>query len=311
MPAYNHAEFVEEAMQSVMEQDYPDIELIVVDDGSKDGTLDVIKRYHANTAGRLKFTTKVNGGVSSALNAAYRLCSGNLIAVLASDDFYMPGKIRKQVEAFSALDPSYGIVHTSAYNLYLDGSRVDITGLYPPAEGECFKELVALTSVAVAPSVMFTRDAYLSAGGFDESLTAEDLDFYASVARKGYKFHYIPEPLVVKRQTGRNLGANIDTNYQSHIGTLKKFQNHLTLDEYKYSMRSILLSKGRHLAGENRVLDALSAYSEAADYGGGKVTLLTEWASRSLRSIVLRSIPSQVRSELRTMRSTRRQRKSR
>lgn len=304
MPAYNHAEFIEEAIRSVLSQDYPNLELIVVDDGSTDKTLEVIKRLHTETEGAFLYETKPNGGISSALNAAYLSCSGELIALLASDDFYLDGKIRKQVEAFQRLGPDYGLVHTSAFNQHLDGSRVDITGLYRPAVNDCFREIISLKVVAVAPSVMFTRQAYEDAGGFDEDLPSEDTDFHAAVASKGYKFHYLPEPLLVKRVTGRNLGKNIAANFACHEKTLAKYEDRFSPSEFKAARRDMLISKGRQMAGSDQILQSLKAYMEASQYGG-KLGLYKEWTKRAGRSLALRAIPTNARSGLRSWRSQR------
>lgn len=303
IPSYNHEKLISRAIHSVLGQDYYPIELVVVDDGSTDGSKSAIESVRYDGPNKYSYFFKENGGVSSALNFAFSKCSGRYIAVLASDDYFLPGKVKAQVEAFEALDHRIGIVHTSAFNDYGDGVLIDITGQYPPAVGFCFFELLSLSVVAVAPSVMFKREAYVDAGGFDAKLIAEDLDFYASVAAKGYSFHYIAKPLLVKTFTGRNLGLNVEVNYESHLATLEKHKGSLTESQYKYALKNVYLSKGRHAIGVNRYVVAFHAYRLASQLGGSGA--MTEWCGRCARGILLSILPHRLRGALRLWRSSR------
>ena len=302
IPSYNHEDYVVGAIRSVLEQSYRPIELIVVDDGSKDESWARITAYRDETGGAFEAYRKPNGGVSSALNFGIARSTGAFIAVLASDDYFLPGKLERQMAAFAELDASWGIVHTSAFNDHGDGKLVDITGLYPPAVGACFVDLVSLRAVAVAPSVMFRREVYDSVGGFDETLVAEDLDFYASVAARGFLFHFIPEPLLVKRHTGRNLGLNVEGNYQAHLKTLEKYRSRLSAEQYRVALYSIYLSQGRHAAATGAIGKSLAAYRSAARLTGSPAPLV-EWAVRVSRQRILRTLPAGLRSVLRRERS--------
>jgi glycosyltransferase involved in cell wall biosynthesis len=108
MPAYNHAQFVADAIDSVLSQDYPDLELVVADDGSTDGTAAIIKRMAAADGRVVPVLSDTNLGISANHNRALDRCSGEFIALLASDDVMLPGKVAAQV-AFLNDRPECGV----------------------------------------------------------------------------------------------------------------------------------------------------------------------------------------------------------
>jgi len=113
-PSYNQARFLERTIQSVFEQTYPDLEYIVIDGGSTDGSLDIIRKY----ADRLAFwVSESDSGQASAVNKGMARVTGDIVGWVNSDDFYYPGAIRAAVDAFAA-DPTLGFV-------YGRGNRVD------------------------------------------------------------------------------------------------------------------------------------------------------------------------------------------
>src|SRR6202162_5793139 len=93
---YNHERFIEHAIASVFEQDMPmaDVEIVVVDDGSTDGTPEIVRRYEP----RIRLLRKTNGGEASAFNAGISECRGEIIAFLDGDDWWAPGKLRRVLE---------------------------------------------------------------------------------------------------------------------------------------------------------------------------------------------------------------------
>ena len=98
IPSYNHELFVERALRSVLEQDYPDLELVVVDDGSTDGTRAVVERVLAEpTRCKLVYEAQANAGAHAALERAIALSSGEVIAVLNSDDYFHPQRLARLV----------------------------------------------------------------------------------------------------------------------------------------------------------------------------------------------------------------------
>ena len=121
IPTYNAKELLIEAIDSVLSQTLSDLELLIIDDGSIDGTVEAVK---AVDDPRIRYFYKDNGGVSSARNMGLDKATGQYIAFLDSDDLYHPKYLETMVSAMEN-NPDYGVVYTAATNRYLDGRMVD------------------------------------------------------------------------------------------------------------------------------------------------------------------------------------------
>jgi glycosyltransferase involved in cell wall biosynthesis len=115
---FNHERFIEKAITSVLEQDFPasEREVIVVDDGSTDATPEIVRKFAPN----VRMLRKENGGQASAFNAGIPECRGEIVAFLDGDDWWAPGKLRGVLDAFAA-DSSVGLIGTGITEIYLDG----------------------------------------------------------------------------------------------------------------------------------------------------------------------------------------------
>jgi glycosyltransferase involved in cell wall biosynthesis len=114
MPSFNQAEYLEQGLRSILSQDYPNIECILIDGGSTDGSVEIIRRY----AGRLAYwVSESDQGQAEAINKGLKRARGEVVAWLNSDDVYMPGAVREAVESLEA-NPTAGMV-------YGDGIMVD------------------------------------------------------------------------------------------------------------------------------------------------------------------------------------------
>jgi glycosyltransferase involved in cell wall biosynthesis len=133
-PSYNQAEFLEETIQSVLVQDYPRIEYIVIDGGSTDGSLDIIKRYTDHLAAWL---SEPDAGQTEAINKGFNRATGDIFAWINSDDVYEPGAVCEVVEYFRS-NPAVGLVYGRAN--YIDTTG-EVTGHFPAAETD-YKRLL-------------------------------------------------------------------------------------------------------------------------------------------------------------------------
>ena len=124
---YNYARYIGEALESVLCQTYPSFEVIVCDDGSNDNSCEVIEAY-AQRDTRLKLIRKQNGGVASALNAAYRESSGQILSILDADDVWMPNKLQRVVEAFKS-EPKGGFVIHNVFQIDGYGKLIKPTAM--------------------------------------------------------------------------------------------------------------------------------------------------------------------------------------
>lgn len=303
IPAYNHDKYVERAISSVLTQTYRHIELIVVDDGSTDNTLAVIEQVRSKSEKDFKIIAKKNGGVSSALNAGIAASHGEYIAILASDDWFLPEKIARQIAMFSAAGPTTGMVHANGLIQSEDGGPpVNLLGSYRPAEGLCFKELVARGVTAIAPSIMVRRSVVDEVGGFDETLVGEDLDFYAAVAAHGYAIGFDPTPQIVKSARADNLATRVELFFNDPFITLAKYRDRFTAAEYLAMENGFYAGMGRASAGVGEFALSWKAYLTLFRRRRNAAPLV-EFAAQNARYLVLAALPRPLRSRLRRARA--------
>lgn len=177
IPTYNRAGTIGRAVDSVLTQDYAPLELIVVDDGSDDQTA-LILRPLAD-AGRIVLISQANRGVSAARNAGLRLAEGPLLAFLDSDDEWLPGKVRAQVDFF-ARHPEQVLVQTQE-RWVRNGRRVNPGRRHQKLAGDIFLESLELCLISPS-AVMLRRSLLDEVGLFDEDLpAAEDYDLWLRI----------------------------------------------------------------------------------------------------------------------------------
>jgi glycosyltransferase involved in cell wall biosynthesis len=194
-PSLNAAEFIEETIRSVLEQDYPHIEYLVMDGGSTDRTLSILDRYR----GRLQFVSAPDGGAADAINRGFRQARGEILAWLGADDRYLPGAVSAAVAALVE-DPAAAAVYGEGYWIGEDGQTL---GRYPtvaPYSPAAFRRECCICQ----PACFLRREAVEAVGGLDAALqSAFDYDLWIRLSR-GYRFRAIPQYLAQSRMHGRN-----------------------------------------------------------------------------------------------------------
>jgi alpha-1,3-rhamnosyltransferase len=201
MPSYNHSAYIERAIRSVLDQTYAAVELIVVDDGSSDGSVDLLHSFRK----RHDFTLicQPNAGVCRALNRGVREAArGKYIALLASDDFWHPEKLRLQVEAL-AMNPESEFCFSQACE-FENEEITDSGRVFPKSclSGDVLRK-VFLRQHVPAGTMLFSRNLYNEIGGFDESLKEEDWDFVIRSAAATV-FSAVNKPLLYYRAHAGN-----------------------------------------------------------------------------------------------------------
>jgi glycosyltransferase involved in cell wall biosynthesis len=186
-PSYNQAPFLEETIVSVLEQDYPNIEYVVVDDGSTDGSLEIARRYESQLH---RLVVQENAGQVAAINRGFEHTSGGLMAYLNSDDTLLPGAVSEMVAEFEA-DPDLALVYGDA--LYADEAST-LTGFLPSREWDPPRMVRNCDNHVVQPSSMWTRRVWELAGPFDErGYYFFDFEFYLRVSEVG-RARRVPAP---------------------------------------------------------------------------------------------------------------------
>lgn len=220
IPAYNAEKFIAETLTSVLAQTLPDVEVIVVDDGSRDGTADVVQRFPS-----VRYVRKPNGGVSAARNMGVSLAQSAYIAFLDADDIWHPDKLRQQLQALSS-HPDSVLSCTRITNRETDRAAFDTRTPPQDAPHRLYPDLSVsfLEPYLATSTVMVRKSAFDATGGFDTSLRiAEDVDFYLRVLAKAPHVVYMSETLVFKRPVEGSLGDDSAAGYVQLLKVYDRF----------------------------------------------------------------------------------------
>lgn len=202
IPSYNHAPYLPLALQSVFEQTYTDYEIVVVDDGSTDGSVDLLR----SCGDRIRLFTQQNRGTYATLNRLIAESRGRYLAILNSDDLWLPQKLEKQV-ALLVANPNTGLVHTYGYFIDDAGNRLSQNPLgYPWPRTTCsnpIEDLVRYNRI-VPSSATIRRECFEKLGGFREDLYGlGDWEMWLRIALH-YEIGFIDEPLTLYRVHATN-----------------------------------------------------------------------------------------------------------
>lgn len=205
--AYNHVRFVRQSIESGLSQTYQDIEHVVVDDGSTDGTEDVARSFKD----RLVYIRQDNRGAHAALNRAIHTSSGEYISLLDSDDVWLPNKLERQMKALEQF-PDAGLIYSLAYMIGPEGELLrngEPIGKAISNPQRVFEELV-LESCIPTLTVVVRRRCIEEVGLFDESLKAlSDWDLWLRIAAK-WPVVCVAEPLAMHRVHEQNSWRSLE-----------------------------------------------------------------------------------------------------
>lgn len=224
MPAYNHQRFVTQAIQSVWAQTYKNIELVVIDDGSRDETFRLLKTLQEKSPIPFKLFTQSNQGVCKTLNRCVGMAEGKWLATLASDDFYREDFIQTMVDTISAGSDPAPVLHCDAQSVDENGKlgeRLGAIKKLPPLTGKAFYQ-IAFGKGFIISSTMFLPKSHLDhVGGFDDSLRAEDFDVHLRLARF-FQFQFVDKPMFYSRKVSGSLGSRIELWSEDIFTALEK-----------------------------------------------------------------------------------------
>ena len=191
-PSLNQARFIEETIESVLSQDYPHLEYIVVDGGSTDGTHEVLRRY----GGRLQWISEADSGQAQAINKGFGLARGGILAWLNSDDTYLPGAVSAAVEHLTA--------HPTCAMVYGEGYLIDERGAairrFPATEPFDLWKLVYVIDFILQQTTFFRRTALDAVGYLDEDLHwGLDWDLFIRIGKR-FPVDYLPREMANLRE---------------------------------------------------------------------------------------------------------------
>ena len=200
---HNHLGYLWEALESVRNQSYDNIQMIAVDDGSTDGSQDLLRKWQLQHSSLELLLLPKNIGYCAAFNKGYRLAQGEFIIDLSADDLLMSDRVKVGVKALTSSEA--GINFCDAY--YIDSQSRQIRShyhrdkqgklLHPVPDGDLYRELLRRYFIC-APTMMIKNEVLQALGGYDESLYYEDFDFWVRSSRS-YLYKFTDKILVKKR----------------------------------------------------------------------------------------------------------------
>ncbi len=204
---YNQARFVAQALRSVAEQTYSNIQLLIVDDASTDNSVEVITTFLRDFPDAQFFPLPQNVGNCKAFNHALRYAKGDYVIDLAADDMLLAERIAAGVEALTREDGRYAVNFSDAVIVDAEGKELYRHSQRFPHEaipqGDVYRALIARYFI-LSPTIIAKTAMVKEIGGYDESLAYEDFDFMIRSSRR-YWYCYTPECLVAKRIVGGSL----------------------------------------------------------------------------------------------------------
>lgn len=250
IPAYNAAGYLKEAVDSALSQTYKNCEVVVVDDGSTDGTKNVLGSHVAD--GRIKYIYQPNKGLASARNTGIRAAKGEFIALLDADDVFLPAKVGEQISALESR-PDFGVCYSDLLH-FTDPPATRATAMRAGTEPRKFYhhrygypsgDILAplLRRQFINPlAVLARKSIFEEYGYFDENLRrSEDWDLWLRWAHAGVKFYYLAKPLAYYRMRGVGNLSSIESEPAMKDKNLELFirfgktLSDAELQKYEYS----------------------------------------------------------------------------
>jgi hypothetical protein len=217
---YNNEKFIAETVESVLNQTYKDYEIIVVDDGSEDGTRDALIPYMQ----KIRYHYKENGGIASAKNAGICLSQTEFVAFLDHDDLWVPDKLQLQMECFNE-NLQVGLVY-SKYTSFRDGKELR-TKPEKGYSGWIFKELLSKSFIQTS-TVVVKRECLDAVGPYDETFSlGDEYDMFLRIAQK-FQCGFVDKGLTRYRVHDTNASNNDFLFDNENLGVYKKVYNNFT-----------------------------------------------------------------------------------
>ncbi len=217
MPVYDCEEYVQAAIDSILGQSFRDFEFIIIDDGSKDRTPDIVKAAAARDP-RIRVISRENRGIVPSLNEALAEATGELIARMDGDDISLPDRFARQV-AYLQTNPDCGLVGTQIMFMDPDGRPIAPMP-NPVGHDEIVATMMDGNESLAHPTVIFRRDIARSIDGYSDRFRhAEDIDFFLRMAETT-KVANLPDILLHYRQHAKSIGrtqtdAQVDAHYRA------------------------------------------------------------------------------------------------
>ncbi|MDH5505666.1 MAG: glycosyltransferase [Anaerolineae bacterium] len=227
IPCFNAAKTIEESLQTLVDQNHPDFEIVAVDDGSQDATLGILQAWAAQDS-RVRVLPLPHGGIIAALNAGLQICQGVYVARMDADDRAHPERLARQA-AYLDSHPDIALVSSLVAGFPKEqvrqGYRIYIEWLNSLVSDQDIRREIFVESPLAHPSVMFRRSAVQDLGGYHDYGWAEDYDLWLRLNLAGARFAKLPQVLL---------------DWREH-------PDRLTRTDSRYSLENFLRAKAHYL----------------------------------------------------------------
>lgn len=233
IPVYNGEQYIQETLESVLGQTYPDVEVIVVDDGSTDSTLDILASY----GDRLRVFRQKNSGAAAARNKGIQEATGKWVAFVDADDVWLPEKLENQLAACS----EYLWSHTaSVFRGGVNNGKLDSD--FTPKHAGCVLEKLVCGNFITTSTVVVDRAVLLESGGFDVSLrSVQDWDLWIRIASK-HALGYLSEPLALYRVHAASASRSTRKTLPNHMRVIDRIFEEYGAAESLKQLKSVAIA---------------------------------------------------------------------
>ena len=253
--SFNHAPYIEQSILSVIEQTYPNVELLVIDDGSTDDSVERISALQSVHG--FDFRVQKNQGLTRTLNEAIARAKGAFIAPFGSDDIMLKDRLQRQLD-YMADKPEVGMCAGSIELMHADGTPYPKSAVAdePSFRRMDFEDVFLERKPFIpAPTMLIRREVLDKVGGFDPSIRLEDLYIQLKITRAGYYIDALGgAPLARYRKHQTNSYKNIRFMTESVLRIYQDYADHPAYEQAKFKFINSMLVKAsrrdRILAGE-------------------------------------------------------------
>jgi glycosyltransferase involved in cell wall biosynthesis len=258
IPAYNAEQTILETIQSIQQQTFKDFELIVINDGSTDRTLEILNQINEP---RIKVFSYNNGGLPTARNRGISNASSEFISFIDADDLWTAEKLESQLMALQQ-NPNAGVAYSWTLNMRDEGQSVSFAqGASSTLEGNVYQDLLLGNFIGSGSNILIRRSVIEMIGEFEPTMRSfEDWDFYLRAAAK-CEFVVVAKPQILYRQTSQSMSSKVDVMEQEGLRAIERAYQ-TAPPEIQYLRNKSLAFLYRYCAGlclaNNNSIDANS-----------------------------------------------------
>jgi glycosyltransferase involved in cell wall biosynthesis len=290
--AYQAEEWIAEAIDSILGQTSPPDEVVVVDDGSTDGTAGQLAKF----GDRIRVIRRENGGCPAAFNTAFAAARSDFVAMCGADDIWEPEKLALQRAAIASHPEADLFSGHAVMTGLIEGDHTRPPGVGVLDNDDLRDELFAEGCVINAPSIVIRRELFDRLGPFVEDFGADDYEYWFRCLRAGARFYYEPRPLVRWRQHGDNLSWKSAWMDECSYKVMRTYEGEVTSRRVRArGYAPLFFRTGRRQVDAGEAKAARASFASSLRYWRGQGAVQS---ARALAWIVVLTLPGTIRDAL-------------